>query len=70
MARHPRSAASPPRNRRVGELREYSTQLLSDLENVYNGDVVAAGHKGEKLQRRLQQRPATQELRRAEERSS
>jgi chemotaxis protein histidine kinase CheA len=37
----------------LGELREYSTQLLSDLENVYNGDV-AAGHKGEKLQRRLQ----------------
>ena len=37
----------------LGELREYSTQLLGDLENVYNGDV-AAGHKGEKLQRRLQ----------------
>jgi hypothetical protein len=37
----------------LGELREYSTQLLSDLENVYNGDV-SAGHKGEKLQRRLQ----------------
>jgi len=37
----------------LGELREYSTQLLGDLENVYNGDV-SAGHKGEKLQRRLQ----------------
>ena len=37
----------------LGELREYSMQLLSDLENVYNGDV-SAGHKGEKLQRRLQ----------------
>ena len=37
----------------LGELREYSTQLLSDLESVYNGDV-SAGHKGEKLQRRLQ----------------
>jgi hypothetical protein len=37
----------------LGELREYSSQLLGDLENVYNGDV-SAGHKGEKLQRRLQ----------------
>jgi hypothetical protein len=37
----------------LGALREYSVQLLSDLENVYNGDL-AAGHKGEKLQRRLQ----------------
>jgi seryl-tRNA synthetase len=37
----------------LGELREYSMQLLSDLENVYSGDV-SAGHKGEKLQRRLQ----------------
>jgi chemotaxis protein histidine kinase CheA len=37
----------------LGELREYSAQLLGDLENVYNGDV-SGGHKGEKLQRRLQ----------------
>lgn len=37
----------------IAELREYCTQLLTDLESVYNGDA-AAGHKGEKLQRRLQ----------------
>jgi hypothetical protein len=46
------SAASPPRNRRSASS-GVSTQLLGDLENVYNGDV-SAGHKGEKLQRRLQ----------------
>jgi hypothetical protein len=37
----------------VVELREYCTQLLTDLESVYDGDA-SAGHKGEKLQRRLQ----------------
>lgn len=37
----------------VADLREYCTQLLTDLESVYEGDA-AAGHKGEKLQHRLQ----------------
>jgi hypothetical protein len=37
----------------LSDLREYGAQLLGDLENVYASDVTA-GHKGEKLQRRLQ----------------
>jgi hypothetical protein len=35
------------------ELREYSTHLISELDKVYASDV-SAGHKGDKLQRRLQ----------------
>lgn len=37
----------------VAELRDYANQLLSELENVYEGDV-AAGQTGDKLRRRLE----------------
>jgi hypothetical protein len=36
----------------LAELRDYCAQLLKDLESVYAGDA-SAGHRGEKLQRRL-----------------